>query len=76
MALRDPVALPRGVRHPPRSLRRSLFGLWDGSRLPTSTEPVAIASHAEPRQAQIDAQLRRLGVRRRSAPGIKLDGQV
>jgi hypothetical protein len=25
------------------------FGLWDGSRLPTSTEPVAIGSHAEPR---------------------------
>jgi hypothetical protein len=32
--------------------RREPFGSWDGSRLPTSTEPVATGSHVEPRNPE------------------------
>lgn len=44
----------------PMLARRYRFGLWDGSRLPTSTERVAIGARAEPRQTiRIDARFDR-----------------
>jgi len=49
--------------------RRKPLGVWDGARLPTSTEPVAIGSHAEPRQSRKDAFLHHRYAARLYAPG-------